>query len=433
MGSVRALDLGERARQVMTAKSTTWSIERVWSASTEDKTEELHTVELCRFRGVVMLGAAGAGKTTEAARLADRERASGACVRECRLAEFAETSTELAEHLAELSRSANERTAFYLDALDEAMIPARRSWLAIKRWITGELQGTGASIRITCRSAVWPRELTQIIREFVGEKSFATALLHSLSDDDIRAAAASYEIDPDAFLERIDNSGARSLAGQPLSLRMLIRLHQSEHGLPASLKDLFERGLQRLVSDSEDRLEIGTQNPIPPTELIEAAERLACYVTLAGRETVHLGDEPSPNRLGLQDLSGKVTLEELRTIGSSGICDSTSPASFRFGHRQFAEYLAARRLGRLPTHQARAFLAAPGGWNGGVAGPLRETAAFTAMFNAGVARLDRESRSRGDRPVRRRRLRPSTKSHHRAAGPISTRGDDRRPVAAGRP
>ena len=369
----------------MTAESTTWNIERIWSVTIKDQTEQLRTAELSRFRGVVMLGAAGSGKTTEATRLADQERASGASVHECRLAEFAETSTELAAHLAGLSKGASENTVFYLDALDEAMIPARRSWLAIKRWVTGELQGTGASIRITCRSAVWPPELTEIICQFAGKQSFAAALLHPLSDDDILTAAVSHGIDPIAFLKRIDSSGARSLAECPLSLRMLIRLHQSEHGLPASLEDLFGKGIETLVSDAEERHAIGTQNPTSPAALIEVAERLACYVMLAGREIVHLGDEPSPNQLGLQELSGKVTPEELRAIGSSGICNSTSPASFRFGHRQFAEFLAGRRLARLPTHQARAFLAGPGGWKNGVAGPLRETAAFTAMFNADVA------------------------------------------------
>ena len=369
----------------MTAESTTWNVERVWSATTEDKTEQFSTLELSRFRGLVMLGTAGSGKTTEAARLANQERASGASVHECRLAEFADTSGELADRLSQISNAANERTVFYLDALDEAMIPARRRWLAIKRWVTDHLQGAGASIRITCRSAVWPRELTQVIREFTGDQSFATALLHPLSDEDLLAAAAAHAIDPVAFLEQIHSSGARSLAGQPLSLRMLIRLHQSRHGLPASQKDLFGKGLELLASDPEDRHEIGTQNPVPPTALLEAAERLACYMTLAGRETVHLGDGPLPNQLSLQDLSGKVTPEELHAIRLSGISDSTSPASFRFGHRQFAEYLAGRRLARLPTHQARAFLASPDGWNNGVAGPLRETAAFAAMFNADVA------------------------------------------------
>ena len=166
---------------------------------------------------------------------------------------------------------------------------------------------------------------------------------------------------------------------------MLIRLHESSHGLPASQKDLFDKGLELLASDSEDRREIGTQNPLSPVALLEAAERLACYMVLSGRETVHLADEPPPNQLSRHDLSGKVAPEELRAIRLSGISDSASPGSFRFAHRQFAEYLAGRRLSRLPTHQARAFLAGADGWNSGVAGPLRETAAFTALFNADVA------------------------------------------------
>ncbi len=369
----------------MTAESPTWNIERVWSATTEAKTEDLSTLELSRFHGLVMLGAAGAGKTTEAARLADQERLAGATVHWCRLAEFAESSTELRQHLAERSRGAEERTVLYLDALDEAMLPARRRWLAIKRWITEDLAGADASIRITCRSAVWPSELTQVIRELVGGESLATAALQPLSDEDIHTAAESLGIAPAAFLERIYSSGAQSLAAQPLSLRMLMRLHQSNHGLPASVRDLFQNGFQLLASDPEHRRDIDTQNPLPPTELLEAAERLACCMILGGRDAVHLRDEPLPNQLGRQELEPTISSRELDAIRLSGVSDSTSPASFRFAHRQFAEYLAGRRLGHLPTHQAKALLAGPDGWTNGVAGPLRETAAFAAMFNADVA------------------------------------------------
>ena len=369
----------------MTPESAIWNVERVWSATTDDKTEQLGTLELSRFRGLVMLGPAGAGKTTEAERLANHERASGACVRACRLAEFADTSSQLAEHLRRMSKSADDKTAFYLDALDEAMMPARRCWLAIKHWLNDELRGTGASLRITCRSAVWPLPLTQVIREFAANRPVATALLQALSDDDILAAAASHAIDPVAFLRRIDSSGTRSLADQPLSLRMLMRLHQSRHGLPESLKDLFEQGLRLLASDPQDRREIDTHNPVSPHDLLHAAERLACHLILTGRETVHLTDEPTRGSVSLPELSAHVAPEELDAVRWSGLSDSASPASFRFAHRQFAEYLAGRRLARLPTHQAKAFLAGPDGWSHGVAGPLRETAAFTAMFNADVA------------------------------------------------
>lgn len=122
-----------------------------------------------------------------------------------------------------------------------------------------------------------------------------------------------------------------------------------------------------------------------PDKIVDVAERLACHTVLTGRETVHIGDDVPAGQLGLQDLSGRFDEDELRAVGSSGLCDPGAPETFRFAHRQFAEYLAGRRLARLPTHQSRAFLAGPDGWRSGAAGPLRETAAFAAMFATDLA------------------------------------------------
>ena len=59
---------------------------------------------------------------------------------------------------------------------------------------------------------------------------------------------------------------------------------------------------------------------------------------------------------------------------------------FRFIHRQIAEYLAGRRIATLLLHQSRALLGSGLGWQSGVAGPLRETAAFAATHNPEIAR-----------------------------------------------
>ena len=312
-------------------------------------------------------------------------------MRRCRLAEYADTSTELAGHLKKLAQGADETTSFYLDALDEAMIRARGCWLAIKHWIERDLQETGASIRITCRTAVWPEGLSDAIRGFCGRQSFAAAYLQPLTGDDVSAAAGSLGIDPAPFLARIEKARVQSLARHPLTLGMLLRLSMDGDDLPSTLKDLFAEGVRMLARDRQDRRAIGTQTPCPPDRIVEIAERTACYTILTGRETVNLGDDVPSGQLGLQDLSGcsgkesKVDEDEIRAVGSSGLCDSGAPATFRFAHRQFAEYLAGRRLARLPTHQARAFLAGPDGWRSGAAGPLRETAAFAALFNTDLA------------------------------------------------
>ena len=263
----------------MTAESPTWNIERVWSATTEAKTEELSTLELSRFHGLIMLGAAGAGKTTEAARLADQERIAGATVHSCRLAEFAESSTELRQHLAKRSRGANERTVLYLDALDEAMIPARRCWLAVKRWVTGgSWQGTGASIRITCRSAVWPSELTQVIREFTANQPFATAATPCLSATTTSTGRGRVTRDR----ARLHSSNEiRSLrCSQPCratSFPSNADTAASIQPRTACLSEgpLRQNGLQLLASDPRRTAARSTRRiPCRRTELLEAAERL---------------------------------------------------------------------------------------------------------------------------------------------------------------
>ena len=367
---------------------TPWNVKRVWRVvvGIDDEAAtatQLSTVDLARFRCVVLLGAAGAGKTTETQVLADHERAARCDVRECRLAEHAD---KLAERLTRLARGADAATRFHLDALDEAMIPERGRWLAVKHWIEQDLRETAASIRITCRTAVWPNELSEAIRRFCGPESFATAYLQPLTEDDVDAAAESTGIGPSSFRAQIEKARARSLAQRPLTLRMLLGLSSERDSLPSSLKDLFEKGVRMLARDGRDRRAIGTQIPLPPGEIVDAAERLACYTVLTGRETVNLGDDVPASQLGLQDLSGRFDEDELRAVGSSGLCDSGAAETFRFAHRQFAEYLAGRRLARLPTHQSRAFLAGPDGWGSGAAGPLRETAAFAAMFDTDLAK-----------------------------------------------
>ena len=360
---------------------TIWNVKRVWQVATG--ADEFSTVDLARFRCVVLLGAAGAGKTTEARVLAGHERAERCDVRECRLAEHTD---KLAERLTQLARGADATTRFHLDALDEAMIPERGRWLAVKHWIEQDLRETGAWIRITCRTAVWPNELSEAIRGFCGPESFATVYLQPLTEADVDAAAESTGIDPSSFRAQIEKARVRSLVQRPLTLRMLLGLSSERDSLPSSLKDLFEKGVRMLARDGRDRRAIGTQIPLPPGEIVDAAERLACYTVLTGRETVNLGDDVPASQLGLQDLSGRLDEDELRAVGSSGLCDSGAAETFRFAHRQFAEYLAGRRLAQLPMHQSRAFFAGPDGWGSGAAGPLRETAAFAAMFDTDLAK-----------------------------------------------
>jgi hypothetical protein len=338
-----------------------------------------------------MLGAAGLGKTYELAYLAGLDRERALDVRIERLAVLGQTPDGLASQLVLLAEGATENTVLYLDALDEVMVPVKTTGLIVARWVRDTLAGNKPKLRISCRSAVWPPGVEAAIREVYGEEECAFALLQPLSLEDVKSIASARGLDAEAFTKDIEAAGALVLAQQPLTLGMLLRVHVSRGSLPASRSALFAQGVELLASESAERLDDGTAMDVPLAELMDAAERLACFSLLSGRDVVDLGDLPSSSSLGKLELaslpggSRPLDVYLVRAVGRCGLCEGDGPRRFRFAHRQFAEYLAGRRLARLLPHQARALLSSGLGWQAGVAGPLRETAAFAAMESTAIA------------------------------------------------
>ena len=183
-----------------------------------------------------------------------------------------------------------------------------------------------------------------------------------------------------------------ALAEQPMTLRLLINEFKRSGTIPSDRCELFERAVNELVLEREERHVSGGVSPFSPAELIEAGERLACFLLLSDQRAVSLGDDPIEGCLRHRDLSalpadGKpLDFELLQSVSRTGLCESDDSKPFSFSHRLFAEYLAGRRLARLPLHQSRGLLASPAGWQAGVAGPLRETAAIAASLNRDLAK-----------------------------------------------
>ena len=215
--------------------------------------------------------------------------------------------------------------------------------------------------------------------------------LQVLSSDDINDVAGAQGIDGPQFQKAVAQIGVSALAMQPISLDMLMRVAKEKGTLPRSRKELFTKGMDTLARDRMERRELRTGTPFPPSAILDAAERVACLSLFSGRELVDMGDSSGPNSLGLGELaalpnSGSI-LEEplLLALGNSGLCDGDGEHRFRFVHRQYAEFLAGRRLARLLPHQAKSLLASALGWQAGVAGPFREVASFAAMESDEIA------------------------------------------------
>lgn len=371
---------------------TRWPIERSWLVL-DDKgaQQQLASNELLQYRGCTMLGAAGLGKTYELRLLAGIDEARGLDVRYHRLAVLGQTPDGLASQLNALLQSADANTVIYLDALDEVMVPVRAAGLVLQSWVVDHLAAAGVSLRISCRPAVWPAILGEALRETFGKEASRVALLQPLSLDDIPRIVAKFDIDPVTFVESIESAGASVLAQKPLTLEMLLRIYRSDGSLPESRRELFARGVEILAVERVERVEVGTDFRVSLPELLKGAERLACFTLLSGKDSVDLSDFPLATAIGRLELESSrdsacpLTLDLVQAICRCGLCDSDGSSQFRFAHRQFAEYLAGRRLASLLLHQSRAALGSGVGWHAGVAGPLRETAAFAAMESPEIA------------------------------------------------
>jgi hypothetical protein len=379
---------------------SSWPIERRWNCSSPDSPNELKsflTDELSDQRAMVLLGSAGTGKTFEMNRMIDAARAYGRDVRVGRLASLASNPQGLAGALTGLADEVRENTVIFLDSLDESMVPDRFAALRLAEWIRSSLSATKPALRIACRSAVLPQDVLVALRETYGASNTMSAVLQPLGDRDIRLAAATVGVDVAQFIAEIGRAGAASLSQHPLTLNMLMRVFSASGSLPANRAKLFEQGVRRLAEERDERRSVRTQGDVPVEDILEVANWVACITLLSGREIIDLGDSPQPDTIELAELTSLNTLglhltsDKIQALAASGLCEGFGGRRFRFVHRQVAEYLAGRSIGKLLPHQARSLLENGLGWTSGVASPLRETAAFAAHDNQQLAEWIAES------------------------------------------
>lgn len=370
-----------------------WPIERLWKVYThKELPNDVPSTELIGNRACCLLGTAGQGKTTELSTMASLERQAGRHVRFDRLNELAQSSEVLTAKLTEIADGLQADDSLYLDALDELMVPVRTSSSVISNWIKDCLAEKQIYLRISCRSAIWPRNIENALKEVYGDEHLIVATLQELTEEDIRMAAKAQSIDQDAFLMAVDKSQTRVLASQPLTLRMLFKVIMQNGTLPKRRNELFKQGLEILADERSERREVGTNINLSLRELLDIAERLAAYLLLSGRDIVDISDnEDEPTLLSRRELQqiddGCRPFDDqcLDALRNCGLVQRVQASQFRFAHRQFAEYLAGRRLSRMKAHQSKSLLAVNLGWEHGVAGPLRETAAFAAAENDELA------------------------------------------------
>lgn len=368
-----------------------WRITRKWRVVSEDrKHQELATHDLMDTQAVCLLGTAGMGKTYEMKRLAASLTEKGNVVFERHLGKLATTADALETRLQNLSRRMDDKSVLILDGLDEAMASVPTAGLIVATWIREELVTGKPRIAISCRSTVLPNEIEEAFVEAY-QTDMMTVVLTPLDEMDQRSAATQEHVDPTCFMQAVRNARAIALAQQPLTLKILLSLYKTDESIAQSRCELFAKGTAFLCQERRERRDLGTVTDIPLGDILSAAERLATYVILSGCEGVTIDDNAVAECISWRELemlpatAQQISERMLNAIGRTGLVEIDGSRQMRFAHRQFAEYLAGRRLARLPLHQTRALLAKNSSWRDGVASPVREAAAFAGSINTEIA------------------------------------------------
>jgi hypothetical protein len=107
---------------------------------------------------------------------------------------------------------------------------------------------------LCCRAAEWQEELERDLRQAFGETEPDSKVqiwqLAPLTEDNVRVAAVTLNLEPEAFLAQVTGIDVQALAAHPITLRMLLDLAKAGQALGRTRADLYASGCERLCQDT---------------------------------------------------------------------------------------------------------------------------------------------------------------------------------------
>ena len=341
--------------------------------------------ELAAYRALILLGEPGMGKSTtlkmDEARLSAQDSQHHAALRVDLRAFSSETA--LCRRTFESTEfqswaSGSTQMVLYLDSLDEALlrIDSIASFLAdeLPRYPVDRL-----SIRIACRTAVWPGQtLEPALKRMWGEGNVAAFELAPLRRCDVIVAAELQHIDPDEFLRAVFEADAVLFAIKPLTLNMLFSIYKREGRLPRGITDLYNRGCLTLAEEpNPSRRDSSLRGSLSARQRLRVAGRIAAITVLSNRYAIWTGreaDNVPPEDIVASALAGdreagefspiEVTEEHIREVLDTGLFTARGPQQMSWAHQGYAEFLAAQYLldkGVTPANVLKSVLHPSGG------------------------------------------------------------------------
>lgn len=362
--------------------------------------------DLASYRALVLLGEPGIGKSTtlleEAVRLRELSSDDTIVMHEDLRAYSSESL--LYERVFQSSefidwRKGAAHLILHLDSLDEALlrIDSIANLLAdeIPRLPTERL-----SIRIACRTAVWPSATLEIAFSRIwGKAALDVFELAPLRRRDVVAAAETNGIDADTFIRELYSASAVPFAIKPLTLNLLFALFKKEGRLPRSVAEIYFRGCLTLCEEqSLSRRDARRFGVYTSAQRLRVASRIAAASMFANRYAVWTGPEgegvPSED-ISVSTLTGRreegdfpsfeVTEQSIRETLDTGLFTSRGDSRMGWAHQGYAEFLAAQYLSTkdLKPRNTLKLISHP---SGGLVPQLNVVAAWIASISGEVRR-----------------------------------------------
>lgn len=355
------------------------------------------------WRSLALLGEPGIGKSTTLKEEADQiEGAGQAGVLQSCYVDLRSFSSEvlLFQKVFENEKmtrwkSDGSHLVLFLDSLDEALLRID----SIANLIAGELPNLPVdrlSIRIACRTAVWPADtLGAALGQIWGEKA-GTFELAPLRREDIFTALDAHGIAAEGFMRALFAAHAVPFAIKPLTLRMLLAIYRQQGALPDSSVELYKRGCLALCDESnKSRRDTGRRGRLNAGQRMSLAGRMAAATILGNRFAIWIGtDSDCPDEdIPVSALAGSRETGDFASFVSSdddvretldtGLFGSHGEQQMGWAHRSYGEFLAACYL-HVRGVPAETVLKAVHHPAGGLVPQLSSVAAWAASLDESV-------------------------------------------------
>ena len=269
----------------------------------------------------------------------------------------------------------------FIDALDEMRAGATDGRTPLDEICKKLDEMHNPPFRLSCREADWFGANDRRHLESVAQDGNVLVLgLDPLTDGQVRQLLAERPdvASAEAFVERAEKLGLRSLLNNPQTLDLLARA--VAEGKPSSRSETFELACRQLVRECNDGHVKGAM-PASVDKLLGTAGKLCAVCLLSGKRGYAVRTtQNSQEFIPLPDIQGELLEAALHTRLFADSDGSQCPEPV---HRQIAEFLAARHLVRLVKDglPRKRITALAQGLDGGVVTDLRGLVAWLAALD----------------------------------------------------